>query len=179
MPAKSENSQASVANDASGRDEPLATGLDAIDLLEADHRLVEELFDRYDHADMGEKRGIAEAICAALKIHAQIEEEIFYPAAAEATGALDLLAEAQVEHAAARDLIAQIELGHPGEPLFDAKVRVLGEYVDHHVIEEEDELFPLCREAGLDLVALGLALQQRRHQLMVGLAVSNPILALS
>lgn len=172
MPAQSSDSEPAPDQ----ADEP---GLDAIDLLEADHRQVEELFDRYDHADFADKRLIAEAICTVLKVHAQVEEELFYPAAAEATGAFDLLAEAKVEHATARDLIAQIELGYPGEPLFDAKIRVLGEYVDHHVIEEEDELFPLCREAGIDLAALGQAIARRRQQLMIGLAATNPVLVLS
>lgn len=172
-----------VHQDAASQRAPLLAeapeGLDAIDLLEADHRQVEELFDRYDHADFADKRALASAICVALKVHARIEEDLFYPAALAATGATDLLAEAQVEHGLARELIAQIEQGQPGEPLFDARVRVLGEYVGHHMIEEEDEIFPLCREAGLDLVALGRDLAERRRALLHGLAAANPALALS
>ncbi len=154
-------------------------GLDAIDLLEADHRQLEELFDRYDHADFADKRALASTICVALKVHARIEEDLFYPAALETTGAADLLAEAQVEHEVARELIAQIEQGQPGDPMFDARVRVLGEYVGHHMIEEEDEIFPLCREGGLDLAALGRDLAARRRALLHGLAAPDPALSLS
>lgn len=139
---------------------------DAIALLEADHRRIEVLFDAYDRAEPAERQAIASAVCAALRIHARIEEELFYPAMSEATGALDLLAEARVEHAVASDLITALERGRPGDDLFDARMRVLGEYVYHHLIEEEDELFPLCEEAGIDLAVLGEALARRRQELM-------------
>jgi hemerythrin-like domain-containing protein len=173
MPAKSKSSGNAPAKPRNP--EPPAGG-DAIGLLEADHREVDELFSAFDDAASdADKRAIANAICCALKVHAQIEEELFYPAALGATEAADLLKEATVEHCSARDLIAQIEAGAPGEPLFDARVVVLGEYVRHHVEEEEDILFPLCRESGMDLSALGQALLVRKQELTRGLLVSNPV----
>lgn len=101
-----------------------------------------------------------------LTVHATIEEEIFYPAAYEALDDDDLLDEAEVEHASAKALIAEIEASQVGEPLFDAKVTVLGEYIDHHVQEEEKELFPECRASGMDLKALGEQLAARKAELM-------------
>ncbi len=98
-------------------------------------------------------------------VHAQIEEEIFYPAAYEALDDDDLLDEAEVEHASAKYLIAQIEASSPSEPLFDAKVKVLGEYVDHHVQEEEKEMFPECRASDMDLKALGEQLRARKKEI--------------
>jgi hypothetical protein len=169
----------SPAKPTAGGQDP--SGQDAIALLEADHREVDELFARFEDAgdNAGEKRALANAICAALKVHARIEEDLFYPAALVATGADDLLKEAQVEHCSAKDLIAQIEAGAPGEPLFDARVTVLGEYVRHHVEEEEDELFPLCRESDMDLPALGAAMLRRKMELTKGVTVPNPVLALA
>jgi hemerythrin superfamily protein len=90
-----------------------------------------------------------------LTVHAEAEEEIFYPAAREAIEEQDLLDEAEVEHASAKDLIAQIEAMDSSDPLYDAKVTVLGEYIDHHVEEEEKEMFPKVKKAKLDLEALG------------------------
>ena len=144
---------------------------DAIALLKADHREVKTMFEQYDKTeDDAEKAELAQKICAALKVHAQIEEEIFYPAAYEAIDDDDLLDEAEVEHASAKDLIAQIEAGQPGEPLFDAKVKVLGEYIDHHVKEEEGELFPECRSSKMDLKTLGTQMASRKQELMAAMA---------
>ena len=143
---------------------------DAIALLKADHREVKTMFEQYDKSEEDvQKAELARKICAALTVHAQIEEEIFYPAAYEAIEDDDLLDEAEVEHASAKDLIAQIEAGSPGDPLFDAKVKVLGEYIDHHVKEEEGELFPECRSSGMDLKALGEQMKARKMEL-VGVA---------
>ena len=140
---------------------------DAIALLKADHREVKTMFEQYDKAEEdGHKADLARKICAALKMHAQIEEEIFYPAAYDAIEDDDLLDEAEVEHASAKELIAQIEAGSPGDPLFDAKVKVLGEYIDHHVKEEEGELFPECRLSGMDLKALGEQMKARKMELV-------------
>jgi hemerythrin superfamily protein len=144
---------------------------DAIALLEADHREVEALFDRYDAAsDDAEKGRIAAQICLALKVHAQIEEELFYPPAREETGDVDLVDEAVVEHMGAKTLIAQIEAMKPGQPLYDAKVKVLGEQIRHHVEEEETELFPEAREAQMDLDGLGARLAARKAELLDQLA---------
>jgi hemerythrin superfamily protein len=139
---------------------------DAIALLEADHQTVDELFDEYDGlTDNADKKRVATEICLALKVHTQIEEEIFYPAARKATGDADLLDEAAVEHAGAKNLIAEIEAMQPGQPLYDAKVTVLGEQVRHHVEEEEEELFPEVRETKLDLDTLGAKLAARKAEL--------------
>ena len=101
-----------------------------------------------------------------LTAHATVEEEIFYPAAREAIGEEDLLDEAEVEHASAKSLIAQIEASGPDEALYDAKVTVLGEYIDHHVQEEEGEMFPKCRESAMNLKALGASMATRKQQLL-------------
>ncbi len=146
---------------------PAGGALDAITLLETDHREVEDLFDQFDSAaGDGAKASIAQRICLALKIHAQIEEELFYPAARDKTGDNDLVDEAVVEHMGAKTLIAQIEAMKPGQPLYDAKVKVLSEQVRHHVEEEEGELFPEVRETRIDLDALGAKLAARKAELL-------------
>jgi hypothetical protein len=145
---------------------------DAITLLTKDHQEVKELFKTYgklvdERADDEQKAMLAVQICTMLTVHATIEEEIFYPAARAAlTDDQDLLDDAQVEHASAKELIAQILAMAPGEALHDAKVRVLGEYIDHHVKEEQNEMFPKLRKAALDLAALGHALGERKEELM-------------
>ena len=113
---------------------------------------------------------MAQAICAKLKAHTTIEEEIFYPAARSAGVEKDLLDEADIEHASAKDLIAQIESGSPGDDHYDAKVKVLGDYVTHHVIEEQTEMFTKCRRAGMDLLGLREQMQARKEQLLAGSA---------
>jgi hemerythrin superfamily protein len=138
-----------------------ATGSeDAIELLKADHKKVKKLFSEYEKmkedADASEKEALAAEICTELTLHTELEEELFYPAAREAIEEEDLLDEAEVEHASAKDLIAQIQEMDSSDPLFDAKVKVLGEYVNHHVEEEEKEMFPKVKKAKqLDLDALG------------------------
>ena len=142
-------------------------GPDAIGLLRADHRKVEELLEQFEKArGEGRKGEIAGQICMELTIHAQVEEEIFYPAAREALGSdEELFDEATVEHASAKDLIAQIEASSPGEELFEAKVKVLGEYVKHHVKEEQNELFPKVKKTKLDLKELGERIEARKLEL--------------
>jgi hemerythrin-like domain-containing protein len=113
------------------------------------------------------KMDLAHQICNELTVHAQIEEEIFYPALRAALKDTDMLAEAEVEHASAKDLIAQIEGASAADEMFDAKVTVLGEYIDHHVKEERNEMFPKARAARkLDLIALRDQLQARKEELM-------------
>ncbi len=144
---------------------------DAIALLKADHAEVKGWFEDYeDLEDDAAKAALSAKICKALKVHAKIEEEIFYPAARAATGDKPLLDEAMVEHAAAKDLIAQIEAMKVGDDLYDAKVKVLGEQIVHHVKEEEGELFPESRHAKMDLAALGARLAARKKELMAGAA---------
>lgn len=140
---------------------------DAIKLLKDDHKEVKTYFKQYESLeDDAEKQALADKICLALTIHAQIEEEIYYPATREAIDDDDLLDEAEVEHASAKQLIAEIQAMKAGDRFFDAKVTVLGEYIDHHVEEEESEMFPESRDSDLDLKALGAQLATRKAELM-------------
>jgi len=149
-------------------------GMNAIELLKHDHREVEEYFEEYeDLEDDAEKAELSAKICQALKVHAQIEEEIFYPAAREATGDEDLLDEAVVEHAGAKRLIEEIESMEVGEDLYDAKIRVLGEQIKHHVKEEEEELFPEAERSDMDLKAVGEELEGRKMELMAGMGAAR------
>jgi hemerythrin superfamily protein len=149
--------------------------MNAIELLEQDHREVETYFDDYEELnDDKAKAELSEKICLALKVHTQIEEEIFYPQARKATGDDDLLDEAEVEHAGAKDLIAQIESMTVGDDLYDAKVKVLGEQVKHHIKEEEDELFPEAKAAKMDLEALGKTMVARKAAVTSELSGEQP-----
>ncbi|MDB5707477.1 MAG: hemerythrin [Sphingomonas bacterium] len=145
------------------------TKQDAIALLKADHRKVEELFGQYEGATGdGRKQKIAMQICLELTVHAQIEEEIFYPAC-EGKIEEDLLKEAYVEHDGAKVLIAEIEAGGPDDEYYDAKVKVLSEQIEHHVEEEEkrmEGMFSQARKAGLDMDALGDQLRARKEELI-------------
>ena len=146
---------------------------DALALLTADHDEARAIFSKYE--ELGDrahasKKKLAQEVCNALTVHAQIEEEIFYPALrTQGKEFQDMLDEAEVEHAGAKDLIAQIEAMDPQDDLYDAKVKVLGEQIDHHATEEEDEMFPKCRKTKLDLVALGEELLARKQELMAAL----------
>jgi hypothetical protein len=142
---------------------------DAIALLKADHRTVEALFEKFEGAKGdGAKEKIARQICLELTVHAQIEEEIFYPAC-EGKIEEDLLKEAYVEHDGAKVLIAEIEAGGPDDDFYDAKVKVLSEQIEHHVEEEEmrmEGMFSQARKAGLDMDALGEQLRVRKEELV-------------
>lgn len=144
---------------------------EAIAQLTADHARVKKMFKQYDRlakSDAGNmgKQQLAGMICAELTAHATAEEEIFYPAARKAIDEPDLIDEADVEHASAKDLIAQIEGSSPSDDHYDAKVKVLGEYINHHVQEEEGEIFPKVRRAKVDTVALGEQIAERKAQIM-------------
>lgn len=147
---------------------------DACDLLDADHKAVKKMFKEYETLmesrarSTGQKKmDLAKKICEELTVHAQIEEEIFYPQVRAAIKDTDLLAEAEVEHASAKDLIAQIKGMTEVDEMFDAKVTVLGEYIDHHVKEERTEMFPKARAARkLDLIAIRDQLIARKEELM-------------
>jgi hemerythrin-like domain-containing protein len=151
-------------------------GPNAIDLLTEDHKKVQQLFKAFeklredDDVD-DEKAELVKQACQELTVHTEIEEDIFYPAARDALGSEgeDLLDEAEVEHATAKDLIEQLEEMEPGDELYDAKFTVLGEYVNHHIKEEQDELFPKLRKASLDLGELGSELAERKQELMAEL----------
>ncbi len=147
---------------------------DACDLLDADHKAVKKMFKEYEELTESKARGAAQKkkdlavqICHELTVHAQIEEEIFYPAVREALKEKDKIAEAMVEHQVAKELIAQIEAMGDADEMMDAKVTVLGEYIDHHVKEEKGEIFPKARAARkLDLVAMRDELEARKEELM-------------
>ena len=141
---------------------------DAIALLKADHRQVEEWFGQFEKArDADRKQKLATQICNALKVHTTIEEEIFYPAFLEAVDDSDLHHEAIVEHNGAKKLIAEIEASSPDDDYFDAKVTVLSEMIKHHVKEEEqrDGMFAKARASDMDLQALGEQMATRKAEL--------------
>lgn len=144
---------------------------DAIALLKADHREVEELFEKFENAKGdGAKEKIALKICMELTVHAQIEEEIFYPACEGKVDEADLK-EAYVEHDGAKVLIAEIEAGGPDDDYYDAKVKVLGEQIEHHIEEEEarmEGIFSQARHAGLDMDTLGDQMRARKEELIAG-----------
>jgi hemerythrin superfamily protein len=147
---------------------------DAIALLKQDHRVVEQLFEQFEEADDDELQAIAERVCQLLTVHAQIEEELFYPPAKEALEdeeEIELVNEANVEHQSAKDLIAKIEAMTPEDENFKATVKVLSEYIKHHVKEEEKELFPKVKETELDLKEIGSQLLERKMALMQELGI--------
>jgi hemerythrin superfamily protein len=145
---------------------------DAVALLKADHKEVKGLFKAYQdlvdaEAESDERQQLAQRICGLLTVHATIEEELFYSPAREALGEDgDLVDEADVEHASAKQLIAEIEGSTPDDQHYDARVKVLGEYIEHHVSEEEGEMFPKVKKTDLDLDAIGEALAARKEELM-------------
>jgi hemerythrin superfamily protein len=151
------------------RKAPARAASDALALLKKDHAEVKKLFGEFEKAkkndDDGERRALVAAICEALTAHAQVEEEIFYPALRHVEGLEDLLDEAEVEHTSVKELVAELESAEPGDELYDARVKVLAEYVEHHVKEEEGEIFPKARKSDVDLAALGRTLTQRKAEL--------------
>jgi len=143
---------------------------DAIALLTEDHREVKKMFKDFEKLKKREGSGEAKAalvgrICMELSVHTRVEEEILYPAVRAAIDNDDLMDEADVEHAGAKDLIAQLITMKPGDDHYDAKVTVLGEYIDHHVKEEHEELFPQARKAKVDTLALGKQIVLRKKEL--------------
>jgi hemerythrin superfamily protein len=146
-----------------------AQAQDAVALLTADHKKVKRLFSDYgklkeDGSDE-DKAAIVEQICNELKIHTELEEEIFYPAVRKSIDDADLMDEALVEHAGAKELIAQLQEASPDDDLYDAKVTVLGEQINHHVKEEEGEMFPKVKKAKVDTEALGAMMLKRKMAL--------------
>lgn len=151
---------------------------DALDILADDHKRVLKNFDDFeqmkeenDPDDEG-KQLLVEGTCAELSIHMQVEEELFYPALREVIDDMDLLDEAEVEHASARQLITELAAMQPGDDLYDAKFTVLGEYVKHHVKEEENEVFRKAKKADLDLAELGEEIRQRKLELREELGIA-------
>ncbi|HEV7609325.1 MAG TPA: hemerythrin domain-containing protein [Steroidobacteraceae bacterium] len=150
---------------------------DAIALLKADHRQVSDWFAQFEKAKSGDRKlELATRICDALKVHTRIEEEIFYPAFLEATRDKDLHHEAEIEHDAAKKLIAEIDASGPDDDYYEAKVKVLSEMIKHHVKEEEQPggMFAEARKSDMDLAALGVQLTTRKGELESQLAQAPP-----
>lgn len=149
---------------------------DAIAMLMADHKKVKKLFSDFDklkeEGSDEDKSSIVDQICKELKIHTELEEEIFYPAVRKAIDDSDLMDEALVEHAGAKDLIAQLEDASPDDDLYCAKVTVLGEQIVHHVKEEEGEMFPKAKKAKVDTEELGATMLKRKIALMAKMGMN-------
>ncbi len=140
---------------------------DAIALLRADHKRVGALFADYDKTrTVAKKKQLVTQICTELSVHAQVEEEIFYPEVKRALNDKELVPEATVEHATLKTLIAQVEGVEPDEEMFDARIKVMSEYVKHHVKEEQNEMFPKAKTTKLDMVQLGARMRERTAQLL-------------
>ncbi|HKU13926.1 MAG TPA: hemerythrin domain-containing protein [Steroidobacteraceae bacterium] len=149
---------------------------DAIALLKQDHRTVEALFEEFEKADEEEQSSIAQRVCQLLTVHATIEEELLYPAAKQSfedEESEDLVNEAEVEHGSAKELIAKIEGMASDDEHFKATVTVLGEYIKHHVKEEEGELFPELKKTDLDLKELGTQMAERKFALMEQMGIGE------
>lgn len=141
----------------------------ALEMLKEDHDKVKKAFkefEKLDREDTGKLRQLVQTVCEELKVHTTLEEEIFYPAVREAIDDEDIMNEAQVEHETAKMLIEQLENMGPDDPNYHATFTVLGEYVKHHVKEEEDEMFPEAKKTDLDFEELGSRMKQRKTELM-------------
>ena len=146
---------------------PPSPAREATAMLRADHKVVSALFADYEKArSKSRKRQLVARICTELSVHTQVEEEIFYPAVKRALRDHELVPEAEVEHATLKSLIAQVEGRDPDGEVFDAKIKVLSEYVKHHVKEEHEEMFPKARATRLDMVKLGAAMAARKQELL-------------
>jgi len=165
--------QQSGARTGAAKANPTLGAQDALSLLIADHREVADMFEQFKNLGdraTASKQKLVQKICKALLIHTQIEEEILYPIVKDdVKGEEDQVDEAYVEHAAAKDLIRQLQDMSPDEDLYDAKVNVLSEEIEHHVDEEENEMFPAIRKSKLDLDVLGQELAQRKQELQATL----------
>ena len=151
---------------------------DAIDLLTEDHRKVQALFKQFEslkesEGEREEKAALVQQICTELTLHALVEEEIFYPAVRKAIDDADLMDEADVEHTSAKALIIELMTGRPGDDHYDAKVTVLGEQIDHHVEEEQKEMFAKARKADVDVEALGALIAARKSELEAELGLDD------
>ena len=140
---------------------------DAIAMLKADHKKVSTLFAEFEKArTSATKKKLVSTICTELSVHARVEEEVFYPAVKAALKDKELIPEAVVEQATMKDLIRQIKDVEPDGEMYDAKVKVLAEYVKHHVKEEHTEMFPKAAKTRLDMKALGAQMAARKSELL-------------
>ena len=139
---------------------------EATALLKADHKLVDSLFKEFEATKSDKKKKqLVDQICKELTIHAQVEEEIFYPAVQKALKDHELVPEAIVEHSSLKELIAAVKGVEPDGDMYDAKVKVMSEYVKHHVKEEEKEMFPEAKDTSLDMFELGAKIVLRKEEL--------------
>ena len=143
----------------------------AFTLLKEDHKKVKKLFKEFQSIkkrdDSDERKSeLVKELCREITVHSQIEEEIFYPSARQAIGDEDVMEEAGIEHASVKQLVSQLGSMEPGDPHYDAIVKVMGEYVEHHVREEEDQMFPMLKKAKLDAKGLGEQITKRKGELM-------------
>ena len=144
-----------------------STGPEATALLRADHKRVSALFEQYEGTrSAAKKKTLVSTICLELSVHAQVEEEIFYPAVKAALKDKEMVPEATIEHATLKELIAQVKDKEPDGEMFDAKIKVMSEYVKHHVKEEQNEMFPKARKTRLDMNALGAQMAARKEELL-------------
>jgi hemerythrin-like domain-containing protein len=151
--------------------ESKSSSIDATELLAEDHQKILQMFSKFEkikkdkESDIEIKQTLVEKVCMELTIHSQIEEEFLYPALREAIKDADLLDEAEVEHNIANQLILELESMDPEDEFYDAKFTVLGEYVRHHIEEEQNKLFPKAHKAKIDLSSLGKKIRTRREEL--------------
>ena len=152
---------------------------DVLKMLAEDHKKVKQMFDQFEkmkeeeEPDLEAKQMLVELCCAELTVHAQLEEELFYPALRETIDDMDMLDEAEVEHASAKQLISELSSMEPGDELYDAKFTVLGEYVKHHIEEEEKEMFAKAKKADLDLVAMAEEARVRKQEVREELGLAS------
>lgn len=169
---KSTRAKASTRKSTRAKASPRSS-TNAISILRADHKLVNDLFEQFESTrSSAKKQKIVQQICTELTIHAMVEEEIFYPVVKQALKDDELIPEAIVEHDTLKSLIAQVEGVEPDGEMYDAKVKVMGEYVKHHVKEEQGEIFPKAQKTRLDMDELGEMIMQRKEELMMELGAA-------
>ncbi len=172
--APAKRATSTVASKSATRTPKAPVAQEATALLKADHKLVSQLFAEYEKTrSTAKKKTLVDRICLELGVHAKVEEEIFYPAVKAALKDKEMVPEAIVEHASLKELMAQVEGKEPDGEMFDAKIKVLSEYVKHHVKEEETEMFPKARKTKLDMKALGAQMATRKDELKASWPLSE------
>jgi hemerythrin-like domain-containing protein len=177
MPRSASTKTASKTSRAAPRAAGRNARQDVLKMLAEDHKKVTKMFEQFekmkekDDQDTEAKQILVDTCCAELIVHAQLEEELFYPALRDAIDDMDMLDEAEVEHASAKQLISELSSMHPEDELYDAKFTVLGEYVKHHIEEEEKEIFPKAKKSGLDLAAMAEEAHERKMQIREELGI--------
>lgn len=179
MPRNASSKSTSKTSSRASHGASTAKAQDVLKMLAEDHKKVKKMFDQFEKMkeeedpDVEAKQLLVEICCAELTVHAQLEEELFYPALRDAIDDMDLLDEAEVEHASAKQLITELASMQPGDELYDAKFTVLGEYVKHHIEEEEKEIFPKAKKAKLDLEAMAEEARERKQEMREELGLDS------